>query len=123
MLCVHSTKKLADHIMSVGRIPSAHLLNCVCKQSPSEDTGILCKETEDESRYKVVHVVPSVGFSPIRVVHQQFDIKAVQAARRPYVEGVIANLSYRRDASERQEKAEMVRKVVVRTEDGGLITN
>ena len=83
-----------------------------------EDVGILGEEAEDQPRHEVIHVVAALGRAPIGVVLQKFDIEPVQAAGRPDVEGVLADLLDGRDARQRQEEAEMVGKVLVGAGDG-----
>jgi hypothetical protein len=61
----------------------------------------------------MVHVVAARGRAPFGVVLQQLDIEPVQPAGGPDVEGVLTDLFDGRDAGERQEEAEMVRKVCI----------
>ena len=117
-LCVHDAKKLADHLVRVRRIPSAHLRNGVGEQAGTEDAGILGEEAEDQPRQEVVHVVAAVGGTPCGIVLQQLDIEAVHAAGRSDVEGVLTDLLDGRDASQRQEEAEMIGKILVSTGNG-----
>ena len=76
-----------------------------------EDVGVLGEEAEDQPRHEMVHVVAALGRAPFGVVLQQLDIEPVQAAGRPDVEGVFADLLDGGDAGQRQEEAEMVGKV------------
>ena len=55
--------------------------------------------------------------APIGIVLQQFYVQAVQAARRLDVEGAFSDLLDGADACERKEKAEMVGKVGIVTDD------
>ena len=50
------------------------------ESSAIEDVRILGKKTENQPRHKMVHLMASLGVSPLRVVFQQLDIKAVKAA-------------------------------------------
>ncbi|HEV8524398.1 MAG TPA: hypothetical protein VGQ71_07845 [Terriglobales bacterium] len=56
--------------------------------------------------------------APFRVVFQQFDVQAIQAAGGPDVEGVFADLADGADARQRQEEAEMVWEVLEGAGDG-----
>ena len=82
---------VADHLMRVGRILRAHLLDGVGEQAVAdEDVGVLGEEAEDQPRHEVIHVVAALGRAPLGVVLQKLDIEPVQAAGRPDVEGVFA---------------------------------
>jgi hypothetical protein len=83
-----------------------------------EDVGVLGEEAEDEPRHEVIHVVAALGLAPFGVVLQQLDIEAVEAAGRPDVEGVFADLPDGADARQRQEEAEVVGKVLEGAGDG-----
>lgn len=99
--------------MGVGRILRAHLRDDFGELAlADEDIGVLSEEAEDESRHKVVHVVAALGFAPIGVVLQEFDVETIEAAGRPYVEGVVADLSDGADARQRQKKTKVVGEVV-----------
>ena len=90
-LGVHGAEQFADHLMGVGRVPGAHLLDRVGEQAVAvEDAGVLGEETEDQPRHEVIHVVAALGRAPFGVVLQKFDIEPVQAAGRPDVEGVLS---------------------------------
>ena len=110
---------VADHLMGVGRVPRAHLRDGVGEQAlADEDVGVLGEEAEDQPRHEVVHVVAALGRAPIGVVLQKFDVEAVEAAGRPDVEGVLADLPDGGDAGQRQEEAEVVGEVLVGAGDG-----
>ena len=101
--------------MGVGRILFAHLLDRLGEQvGVAEDVCVLGEEAEDQTRHEMIHVVATRRRSPIGVVLEQFDVEPVQAAGRPNVEGAFANLLNGRDASQRQEEPEVVRKVLNR---------
>ena len=105
--------------MGVGRVLRAHLRDSIGEQARSdEDAGVLGEEAEDQPRHEVVHVVAALGRAPIGVVLQKFDIEPVQPAGRPDVEGVLTDLLDGGDASQRQEEAEMVGKILVSAGDG-----
>ena len=105
--------------MGVGRIPRAHLFDRRGEQAGAvEDVGVLGKEAEDQPRHQMVHVMAALDGSPLGVVLQQFDIEAVETARRPDVEGAFADLPDGGDAGERQEEAEMVRELGMGAGDG-----
>ena len=111
-LGVHGAEQLADHLVGVGRIPRAHLLDGGGEQAVAvEDVGVLGEEAEDQPRHEMVHVVAALGRAPFGVVLQQLDIEPVQAAGRPDVEGAFADLLDGGDAGQRQEEAEMVREI------------
>lgn len=80
-----------------------------------EDVGILGKEAEDQPGHEMVHVRPPLGARPVGIVLQQLDIKLVQAARRPDVEGALADLLDGGDARQWQEYAEVIGKLGVGT--------
>ena len=93
----------------------AALRDRVGEQSGSaEDVGVFGEEAEDQPRHEVVHVVAALGLAPIGVVLQKFDVEPIEAAGRPDVEGVLADLPDGRDARQRQEEAEMVGEVLDR---------
>ena len=111
-LGVHGAEQLADHLMGVGRVPRAHLLDRGGEQAVAvEDVGVLGEEAEDQPRHEMVHVVAALGRAPFGVVLQKLDIEPVQAAGGPDVEGAFADLLDGGDAGQRQEEAEMVREV------------
>ena len=92
----------------------AHLRDGVGEQAlADEDVGVLCKKAEDQPRHEVIHVVAARGRAPFGVVFQKFDVKPVEAAGRPDVERVFADLPDGGDAGERQEETEMVGKVLI----------
>ena len=84
-LCVFMARNsVADHLMGVGRVPRAHLLDGGGEQALAvEDVGVLGEEAEDQPRHEVVHVVAALGRAPFGIVLQQLDIEPVQAAGRP----------------------------------------
>ncbi len=105
--------------MGVGRVPFAHLFDGATeKRVAQKDVGPLREEAEDQPRHEMVHVVAAGGRAPIGVFLQELDIEPVQPARRPDVEGVLADLLDGRNAGEGQEEAEMVREVGVAAGDG-----
>jgi hypothetical protein len=105
--------------MGVGRVPRAHLLDCGREQTdPIEDVGVLSEKAEDQPCHEVVHVVAALGGSPFGVVFQQLDIKSVQPARGPYVEGAFAELFDGRDPGQRQEETEAIREIPIGAGDG-----
>ena len=115
-LYVHGTEQFADHLVRVGRALGAHLRDSIGKQACSvEDTGVLGEKAEDQPCHEVIHVVAPLGCAPFWVVLKKLDVEAVQPAGRPDVEGVLTDLLDGRDASKRQEEAEMVGKIPVRT--------
>src|SRR6185437_16759337 len=104
--------------MGVGRIPRAHLLDRGREKIVSdEDVRSLGKETEDQSRHEMVHVVPALGGSPFGVVFKKLDIEPIQAAGRPDVKSVLADLPDRGDTGEWQKEAKVVREVPIFTGD------
>ena len=86
-----------------------------------EDVGIFGKKAEDQPRHEVVQLLPALGSVPIGIFLQQLDVEAVEAARRLDVEGILPDLPDRRDARQRQEKAEVIMKVGVIAGDGFAI--
>ena len=113
-LRVHGAEQFANHLMGVGRVPRAHLLDRGREQTVSvEDVGVLGEETEDQPRHEMVHVVAALGGSPFGVVFQKLDIEPVQAACRPDVERAFADLLDGGDPGQRQEEAEVVREVLI----------
>ena len=113
-LRVHGAEQLADHLMGVGRVPRAHLLDRGREQAGAvEDVGVLGEEAEDQPRHEMVHVMAALGGSPFGVVFQKLDIEPVQAAGGPDVERAFADLLDGGDPGQRQEKAEVVREIVI----------
>ena len=80
---------------------------------PRQGSGILGEEAEDQPRHEVVHVMAALGFAPLQVVLQEFDIEPIHAARRPDVERVLLDLLNRGDPGKRKEEAEVIREVAV----------
>ncbi len=111
-LGVHRAKQRGDDFMRVGRVFGAHLSDGF-GEAPfaDEDVGVLGEEAENQPRHELVHVVPTLRRAPFRVVLQQFDVQAIQAAGGPDVEGVLADLADGADARQRQEEAEVIGKV------------
>ena len=60
----------------------------------------------------MVHVVAALGLAPIGIVLQELDVEPIEAAGRPDVEGVLADLPDGGDARQRQEEAEVVGEVL-----------
>ena len=105
--------------MGVGRVLSAHLRDSIGEQAVAvEDAGVLGEEAEDQPRHEVIHVMAAFGRAPLGIVLQKLDIKPIQAAGRPDVEGVLTDLPDGRDARKRQEEAEMVGKILVSAGNG-----
>jgi hypothetical protein len=118
-LRVHGPENRADHLVGVGRVPRAHLLDRGGEQAGAvEDAGVLGEEAEDEPRHEVLHVVAALDRAPFGIVLQQPDIEPVQPAGCPDIEGAFADLLDGRDAGERQEETEMVREVGIDAGDG-----
>ena len=91
ILVFMARNSVADHLMGVGRVPRAHLLDGGREQTVAdEDVGVLGEEAEDQPRHEVVHVVAALGRAPFGIVFQKLDIEPVQAAGGPDVEGVLA---------------------------------
>src|ERR1700744_1631416 len=61
----------------------------------------------------MVHVMTSGFRSPFGIVSQQFDIKFVQTASGPDVEGAFPNLLNGTNARQRQEKTKMIGEIKV----------
>ena len=119
MLGVHRAEQLADHLVRVGRVPRAHLLDGGGEQAAAvEDVGVLGEEAEDQPGHEVVHVRAALGRAPVGVVLQQLDVEPVQPAGGPDVERVLADLPDGGDARQRQEEAEVVREIGVGAGDG-----
>ena len=84
--------------MGIRGIALAHRLDGSGEDIPStKDPGILREEAENESSHEVVHVLAALLGSPLGIVLQQLDVKAVQAAGRLDVEGVLPDLFDRGD--------------------------
>jgi hypothetical protein len=121
---VHRPEQRADHLMRVGRVPRAHLVDRRREQASAvEDVGVLGEETEDQPRHEMVHVMAARDGAPFGIVPQQLDIEPVQPAGGPDVEGVFGDLPDGGDARQRQEKAEMVREVGIGAGDRRRIGN
>lgn len=89
------------------------------EQAPTmENICILGKEAKNQPRQEVIHLMTACSHSPFRIVFQQFNIEAVEAAGRLNVEGVFFDLANRADSGEFEEKPEVVGKVRVITGDG-----
>src|ERR1039458_2250130 len=82
-----------------------------------KDVRILGEKTEDQPGHEMVHFFPAVGSGPFRIVLEQFDVKAIQAAGGLDVESVFADLPDRGDAGQRQEKTKVVMKIGIVTGD------
>lgn len=105
--------------MRVRRIAGAHLVDGRGEQARAvEDVGILGEEAEDQPGEKMVEILPAGGRVPLRVVLQQLDVEAIEAARGLDVEGVLADLLNGGDARERQEEAEFIAKAGIGAGDG-----
>ena len=72
----------------------AHLADRFCEQPVAdENVGVFRKETEDQPRHEMVHVMPACLGSPIRVVLQQLDIELVEPSGRLDVDRVVLDLA------------------------------
>src|SRR5690554_3092860 len=77
---VHGPEDFANHFMGIRRIPGTHLLYCVSEEAfTGKNIGVFSKEAENQPGHKVVHFMALLTAAPIRVIFQQFNIKAVQA--------------------------------------------
>lgn len=105
--------------MGVAAVALAHLLHGLGEQAIAvEDASIFSEKTEDQSRHEVIHVMATLGSSPIRVLAQQFHIELVQPPCGANVDGVVLDLLDGGDTRQRQEEAKMVGKVSVSAGDG-----
>ena len=65
----------------------------------------------------MIQFFAALGFVPVRVIFEQFDVKTVEPRRSLDVKGILADLLDGRDARQRQEKSKVVRKIGVITGD------
>ena len=104
---IHGAEQLGGHQVGVGGIARGHLLDRAGEETVAvEDGGVFDEEAEDQPRHEVVHVCRSAG--PVRVVLQEFDIKLVELAGRPDVDGIVFYLLDRGDTGQWQEEAEVI---------------
>ncbi|MNF97515.1 hypothetical protein D3C84_803460 [compost metagenome] len=118
-LDVHGAENFRQHLMGVGAVAFAVLLNRFGKQAIAiKDVSVFCKKTEHQPRHKVVHVGATFVLGPVRVLVQQLDVQLVQAAGGAHVDGVVLDLLDGGDAGQRQQETEVVGKVRVVAGDG-----
>ena len=82
-----------------------------------KDAGVFGEKAEDKPGHEMVHVVAARGGPPILIGFQQFNIEFVETAGGADIDWVVADLPDGADASERQEKAEMVWEISKETRD------
>src|SRR5690606_18802786 len=97
----------------------AHVCDGTGKQSAAgENIGIFCKEAEDQTCHKVVHLMALLFGAPARVVRQKFHIQPVQAAGCTNITRAVPQLLDGSNARKWQEEAEMVWKCLIRASNG-----
>lgn len=113
---VHCAEDFGQHLVSIGAAALAVLVYRSRKQSLAvENVGVLGEEAEYQPCHEMVHVQTARVSSPIRVLAQQFHVQLVQPARGAHVNGVVLDLLDGGDARQRQEEAEVVGEVRIRT--------
>ena len=116
---VHRAEDGRDDVVRVGAFPVAEPLDRGGEEALSvEDVGILREEAEDQPRHEMVHVGPAFRRGPVGVLFQQLDIELVELAGGADVKAVLADLLDGGDARERQERAEVVRKIAIGAGNG-----
>ena len=121
-LGVHGAEDLGEHLVGVGRIARAHLLDGGGETAlPVEDGGVFGEEAEDQARHEVIQVFAAFLGGPLGVVLEQLDVEPVETAGGLDVEGVFADLPDRGDTGQRQEEAEVIVEIGVGAGDGAAI--
>ena len=78
-----------------------------------KNISVFGKEAKNQPRHEVIHIVAACRAAPLRIVFQQFDIKAIQAAGGTNVEGTFTDLFNRGDACKRQEETKMIWEIFI----------
>ena len=87
--------------MGVGTITVTHLLDGLSEHTHAiKNIRVFCKETENQPRHEVVHVVATLRGCPVWILAEQFDVELVQPASSSNVDRVVFDLLDGSDASQ-----------------------